>query len=64
MGRGAASNSLKDFRKRKGVGGKRNTQKRTFSGWCSLPLSLRLDQQLREGFQVQRERLCYSCFMA
>lgn len=63
MGRGAASNSLKDILKRKGAGWEKYPEEK-FSGWYSLPLSLRLDQQLRKGFQVQRERLCYSCFMA
>lgn len=63
MGRGAASNSLKDFKKEKGAGGG-EILRREISGWYSLPLSLGLDQQLRKGFQVQRERLCYSCFMA
>lgn len=54
---------LRTLKKEKGRGG-RNTQRKKNSGWYSLPLSLRLDQQLRKGFQVQRERLCYSCFMA
>lgn len=47
-----------------GAGGGEIARREKFSGWYSLPLSLRWDQQLRRGFQVQRECLCYSCFMA